>query len=214
MAYTQATIRQDLKQLNIATWDWAGDVAKLPIDLTTGKQPVLPAQDATEEIAQYCWCAYEKSFRGSGDEVLGRVNHLNAADLYKKVSEIVDKQTLFASGTKGNLLKMDKWARVVNDSWILGGIHRGAKFRLVSPRVMENLWNSSIGAPIVTAREILGLLHFGYRMQQIGPWQVLVLVDRGRSAVASLVEYDLLMQSEGTIRNVLKLVDTSRLKVG
>ncbi len=213
MPYTQETIRQDLRQLNIARWDWAGDAAKLPVDLTTGKQPVLPAQDATDEVAQYCWCAYEKSFRGSGDQVLGRVNHLSAAGLYEKVSEIVGEQTLFASGTKGNLLKMDKWARVVNDSWILGGIDRGANFRLVSPRVMENLWNFNSGMPIVTAREILGLLHFGYQMQQIGPWQVLVPVERGLTAMASLVEYHRLMESEGMIRNVLKLVDRSRLKV-
>lgn len=213
MPYTQATIKQDLQTLNIANWDWAGVAAKMPIDLTTGKQPVLSAQRVTEEMGTYCWCAYDKAFRTSGDQVIGREQDLKAAGLYEKVSDIVGDQTLATSGTKGNLLKMDKWARVVNDSWVLGGVHRGATFRLASPRVMENLWNFKIGAPIVTAREIIGLLYFGYQIRQVGPYQILALNDRSRNATASLVEYDRLMQNEGTIRSTLKLVDKTRLKI-
>lgn len=79
--------------------------------------------------------------------------------------------------------------------------------------MMENLWNFNIGAPVATAREILGLLHYGCRIQEIGPRQVLTPVDRGRTAMGSLVEYHGLVQREGTIRNVLKLVDKTRLKV-
>jgi hypothetical protein len=213
MAYTKETIREDLKKLKVSTWQWAGDVPKPQIDLTTGKPAVLPKQDASEDITNYCWCAYEKSVRGNGDQVIGRVNHLSAAGLYEKVSEILDKQTLFADSARGNLLKMDKWSTVVNDSWILGGIHRYANFRLASPRVVENLWNYEKGFPVVTARELLGLLHFGYRMQQIGPWQIVVVNDRDRAARANLVEYDQLMADQGTIRNVIKLVDKTKLKL-
>jgi hypothetical protein len=213
MPYTEPTIRQDLQKLNIDKWDWAGVTTKMPIDPKTGKPPVLTAQDVTQEMGTYCWCAYDKAFRTSGDQVIGRESHLNAAGLYDKVSDIVGDQTLATGGTKGNLLKMDKWARVVNDSWLLGGVHRGANFRLVSPRVMENLWNFKMGAPIVTAREMIGLLYFGYQIQQVGPYQVLSLVDRTRNASANLVDYDRLMQNEGTIRNVLKLVDKSKLKI-
>jgi hypothetical protein len=208
MPYTPLTLRQDLNDLGISKWDWAGNGPKAPIDLQTGKAPV---QSAADEISDYCWCAYDKAFRAVGDEAIGRVNHLTAAGLYEKVSDIVGKKTLFDQGTEGNLLRMDKWARVVNDSWILGGVHRGAKFRLTSPRVMENLWNYAIGAPVVTGREILGLLHFGYQFQQIGPWQVFVMTDRSRATGASLMEYDRLMANQGTIGNLLKLVDKSKL---
>jgi hypothetical protein len=208
MPYTPLTMRQDLNDLGISSWDWAGNGPKAPINLQTGKAPV---QNAAEEIADYCWCAYDKAFRAAGDQAIGRVNHLNAAGLYEKVSEIVGRETLFSRGTQGNLLRMDKWARVVNDSWILGGVHRGAKFRLTSPRVIENLWNYAIGAPVVTGREILGLLHFGYQFQQIGPWQVFVPADRSRATSASLVQYDKLMTDKGTIGSLLKLVDKSKL---
>jgi hypothetical protein len=78
---------------------------------------------------------------------------------------------------------------------------------------MENLWNYQIGLPVVTARELLGLLHFGYRLQQAGPWQVAVVSDRGRATAANLVDYAQLMSDQGTIRNVLKLVDRSKLKL-
>jgi hypothetical protein len=208
MPYTAQTIRRDLSELGVSSWDWAGNGPRAQIDLRTGKAPV---QSAAAQIGEYCWCAYDKAFRAAGDEAVGRVNHLNAAGLYEKVSDIVGKETLFSQGTQGNLLRMDKWARVVNDSWILGGVHRGAKFRLTSPRVMENLWNYAIGAPVVTGREILGLLHFGYQLQQIGPWQVFVLADRSRATPANLVEYDRLMSSQGTIANLLKLVDKGKL---
>jgi hypothetical protein len=208
MPYTADTIRRDLNELGVSSWDWAGNGPKAQIDLRTGKAPV---HSAAAEIADYCWCAYEKAFRASGDEVIGRVNHLNAAGLYEKVSDIVGKKTLFTQDTQGNLLRMDKWARVVNDSWILGGVHREAKFRLTSPRVMENLWNYAIGAPVVTGREILGLLHFGYELQQIGPWQIFVLADRSRTTAATLIEYDRLMSNQGTVGNLLKLVDKRKL---
>jgi hypothetical protein len=213
MAYTKDIIRGDLKRLNVSAWQWAGNAPKAQIDLKTGKAPTRPAQDALEDITEYCWCAYDKAARGSGDQVIGRVNHLNAAGLYEKVSEILDKQTLFADSAKGNLLKMDKWSTVVNDSWVIGGVHRCANFRVVSPRVMENLWNYQIGLPVVTARELLGLLHFGYRIQQVGPWQVASVTDRGRATAANLVDYAQLMSDQGTIRNVLKLVDRSKLKL-
>jgi len=91
MPYSEVTIRQDLKLLNIARWDWPPQSARLPVDLATGKQPTLSAQDATEQLAQYCWRAYEKTLGGSGDQVIGRVNHLSSAELFEKVSEIVGK---------------------------------------------------------------------------------------------------------------------------
>ena len=213
MSYTKVALLAHLEALRIDKWDWAGESPKVPIDLATGRRPTAP--DSAPRLGDYCWAAYDQAYTTRGDQVIGRVNHLNAAGLFEKVADIVGPKTLLDKSAHGNLLKMDKWARVVNDSWILGGVHRFANFRLASPRAMENLWNFSINAPVVTAREILGLLHFGYRLQQVGPWQVLSCVDqhRDRAASATLIEYDRLMNDQVTVRNVLKLVDKTRFNV-
>jgi hypothetical protein len=204
-------LANDLQALKIDKWDWRGD-SNATIDLKTGKKPALPAGTA-EDVADYCWCAYDKARKAGGDQVIGRVTHLKGAGLYKQVADLAGKQdTLFTKGAQGNLLQMDKWARVINDSWILGGVHRGAKFRLTSPRSLENLWNFAAGYASVTAREILGLLHFGYRFQQVGPWQLLVSANPGGAMTASLMDYDRLMSSQTSITQMLKLVDTSTLK--
>jgi hypothetical protein len=56
------------------------------------------------------------------------------------------------------------------------------------------------------------LLHFGYRLDQVGPWQIVAVADSGRAAAASLLAYDKLMSDQSSIRDVLKLVDKSKLK--
>ena len=47
--------------------------------------------------------------------------------------------------TRRDLLEMDKWTPVVNDCWVLGGVHRRAAFRLESPRALDNLWEGARG---------------------------------------------------------------------
>ena len=208
MPYTnKEAMRADLVQLGVTTWDWPG---KQPRAVRPEVQKSLPAskgEGALDEIAAYCWTAYEKSYRGVGDLVIGRVNHLSQAGLYEKVAEMQEGQTLFDQAAQGNLLQMDKWARVVNDAWILGGVHRHALFRLASPRVMENLWNQGGGYFVVTAREILGLLNFGYRHEQIGPWQCLACKDKARASAANLIAYDRLVKSGQTIEKAAALQD-------
>lgn len=68
MPYTPLTLRQDLNDLGISKWDWAGNGPKAPIDLQTGKAPV---QNAADEIADSCWCAYDKALRAAGDQAIG-----------------------------------------------------------------------------------------------------------------------------------------------
>src|SRR5207249_5996071 len=159
-----------------------------------------------DEIAEYGWDAYEKAVSSQGDVVIGRVPHLNAAGLYEKVGEMLKEDTNFDAKAAGNLLKMDKWAKVVNDSWVLGGIHRHGLFRLASPRAIENLWNQN-GYFIVTAREILGLLHFGYRLEQAGPWQVLSCKNQALASAADLIKYDQLIKSGETVQQAQSLSD-------
>ena len=176
-----------------------------------------------EVIAEYCWIAYSKSRASVGDMVIGRQADLSRQGLYDKVAELVRTEvgpmtqqqlaaqdskfgktapnlTLLDEGTHGNLLNQDKWAAPVNDAWLLGGVHRKAKFRLSSPRIMDNLWNQS-GFLVVTAREILGLIFFGYELQQIGPWQVFVLPpDKALVATnATLAQYSSYLQTCSTL---------------
>lgn len=184
-----------------------------------------------EIIAEYCWVAYSKSKSAVGDMVIGRQGDLSRQGLYEKVAELVRMEigpltrqetlardnkfgriapnlTLLDEETHGNLLNQDKWAGPVNDAWILGGIHRQAKFRLASPRIMDNLWNQN-GYLIVTAREIIGLICFGYELQQIGPWQVFVLPPEKTStaAGATLIKYSQSLQTHSTIQMAEHLRD-------
>jgi hypothetical protein len=204
---TKDSIRNDLKQLGVTSWDWPGDKPGALRPDVKKRLPTSGGAEALDEIVEYCWTAYEKSYRSTGDLVIGRVDHLNAAGLYSKVAEMLQGQTLFDRASQGNLLQMDKWARVVNDAWILGGVHRHGLFRLASPRVMENLWNKSGGYFVVTAREILGLLNFGYQHEQIGPWQCLVCRNKARAAAANLIEYGRLATSNQTIQQASELQD-------
>ena len=138
--------------------------------------------------------------------VIGRQNHLSQAGLFDKVANIIGNNTLFDAGSKGNLLQMDKWAKVVNDAWVLGGVHRQALFRLASPLAMHNLWNSSGGYFIVTAREIAGLLHFGYEYQRIGPWQTLSSKNYVKATTADLVKYDRHVRRVESIQTARRLL--------
>jgi hypothetical protein len=104
---------------------------------------------------------------------------------------IMDKttQNLWTSSVRGNIQMLDKWSPVVNDCWILGGVHRHAKFELVSVRSMKNLWDFDRKGHVVTAREVLGLLHFGYSMTQ-GPASLwFTCTDVGKANAATVQEY-------------------------
>jgi hypothetical protein len=74
-------------------------------------------------------------------------------------------------------------------------------------RVMENLWNKD-GYFVVTAREILGLLHFGHQFEQVGPWQCVVCRNAARATTADLLKYDCLVKSRQTIQQAQALIDS------
>ena len=105
-------------------------------------------------------------------------------------------RNLFQNGARGNALLMDKWATMMNDAWLLGGMHRGADFQLASPLNMENLWNRGGGYLIVTARELLGLTSFGYEQTQPYPNQRF-----GRrtwkARFISIIDYDNMVAQKG-----------------
>jgi hypothetical protein len=221
MIYTydmmEAHIRRLVNQLGITGWHWPGiapgvirgDILNSHPRLRTLQRMGPPHDVFIVELSIYCWTAYSKSYFTNGDMVIGRTHHLNAAGLYEKVAEIIGNHgTLFDGAARGNLLQMDKWMTLMNDSWILGGVHRGAPFRIASPRILENLWNQELGFLVVTAREILGLQRFGYELAEVGPYRVFQLNARNRirAMTADLIHYNNYILNHGGIRNAIDLI--------
>jgi hypothetical protein len=80
------------------------------------------------------------------------------------------KQDVRASLTgKGSILHYNKdWHFLLNDSWLLGGVHAEAEFHLASPRHRDNVVDPAGGYLTVTGRELTGLKEFGYRFVSAG----------------------------------------------
>jgi len=117
-----------------------------------------------DDIERYCWAAYSKARSAAGPQIIGRIADIHQS-IRAKIAGIIGQQTLLDDGTRGNVLKMDKWCLVMNDCWLLGGIHRTASFAVMSQATWQNVWNPQIQSFVVTAREVIGLNEFGYVKQ-------------------------------------------------
>ncbi|MBM7066815.1 hypothetical protein [Actibacterium sp. 188UL27-1] len=212
MTYSMTTMRQDLKTLGVSKginpFLWEKDKG--------GVHPILAGQfkhgrrkNYLNDMLEYCWLAYSKSLRAGGPMMMGRFGDLWVAEhLARAGFTSTEKETLWDPHTRGNIQVLDKWAPTVNDCWVLGGVHRRADFELVSVRTLDNLWNFAGGYHIVTAREILGLLHFGYELEEKNNKVKLVCVDKDKAIKSNIREYHRLMtahQNAGpdSIRSVL-----------
>ncbi|MBU9810996.1 hypothetical protein J1785_14830, partial [Rahnella sp. SL6] len=80
-----------------------------------------------------------------------------------------------------------------------GGIHRYADFHLMSYLSPGNLWNYECAYHIVTAREILGLLSFGYEMTRQSNTIILKCMRRDLASNADLRAYASLMKKEAVL---------------
>jgi hypothetical protein len=276
MYQSSAEIRREIQQIDVGfVWDEAPapeqclrsnpNLQKLSqIKATRDLTKIEDEQYKKEIVSEYCWIAYQKSYRSTGDIVVGRQSDLTRQGLYDKVANLVQekvglkwkldsvtkkwigteqsptnftlpqvqksnpnqlknykgggtaKLTFLDKGTTGNVLNQDKWAAPVNDAWLLGGIHRKANFRLASPKIIENLWNTN-GYLVVTAREIIGLINFGYVLHQVGPYKVFLydtsegirgLSNRRKANEATLTKYSEHMKKHGSIKDAEGLVDS------
>lgn len=161
-----------------------------------------------DDIAAYCWRAYSKARSAAGVQVIGRIADIHQS-IQAKIANIMQGQTLFDTGTSGNVLKMDKWCLVMNDCWLLGGVHREADFVLMSTESWQNLWNPQIASFVVTAREMIGLNEFGYVRRagtSLGPGSegaaTYVCTNGAKARCADLEDYHLavaLRESRGPI---------------
>jgi len=151
--------------------------------------------DPVFDLLEYCWLVYSKAWLATGAQLIGRTGDLWVPNQLSKAGMTDTKtQTLWDNFTKGNIQVMDKWAPVVNDCWVLGGVHRQAEFEIVSVRSIENLWDFRGVRHVVTAREILGLIHFGYKLQELPAKTSFICVSRTAAVGATIEEYDRFMR--------------------
>lgn len=111
---------------------------------------------------------------------------------------------------KGAVLNTNAWTPVLNDSWILGGVHANLPFYLASPRE-EATFASRQHRLSVTARELVGLTNFGYEVvQQDKLGEVMVCKDEKAAKKASFAAYvklweDALRDPAQTIEELVNL---------
>ncbi|TNV85478.1 hypothetical protein FGO68_gene3309 [Halteria grandinella] len=82
------------------------------------------------------------------------------------------------------------WSYKTNDSFILGAIHGGLPFYLASPRTRYYL---ACEKRVITTytRELVGLLHFGYKIEDHGILgEVMICKDYSKAKSATLKEYN------------------------
>jgi hypothetical protein len=158
------------------------------------------ARNLLSDMLEYCWLAYTKALNAAGPQLIGRQGDLWVAQHLQRAGiDVQHQQTLWDPHTRGNIQVLDKWAPVVNDCWVLGGVHRHADFNLVSVRTLKNLWDFNQGFHVVTAREILGLLQFGYALKQQPDGVKLICADHGKAQAATIQAYDSLMAGKQAI---------------
>ena len=129
---------------------------------------LLPADMNTDAHKNACWRVYRNAQAPDHNRlVAGRLEHLGD-------EQIRLLGTTNASSTGSILRTETKWSIILNDSWILGGVHGHVNFELVSPvrgNVMDQSYTTELAADrkfTVTGRELIGLKTFGYQ-QVYGP---------------------------------------------
>ena len=227
MTYSMITMRQALVEIGVKKganpfkWEaeeFVGTVNPHLLDqFTYGR----PRGNFLNDMLEYCWLVYSKALGSTGPMLIGRQSDLWVPNQLERVgidfcytddkgkAVLNVKNYLWDPHTEGNIQVMDKWAPVVNDCWVLGGVHRLADFELFSVRTLKNLWDFVKGIPVVTAREILGVLHFGYSLkQQPGVPLRLVCADSAKAQGATIEAYNSFMEDQqaagsDSIRSIL-----------
>ncbi len=107
------------------------------------------------------------------------------------------------SDDSGSILSADRWSLLANDAWVLGGIHARTEFHFASPLRWENLWDARGNRMTVTAREVIGIMAFGYRIIRPVPQleAVAQCIDPIKAAAASLPAYKKEIQKYQIIKN-------------
>lgn len=92
----------------------------------------------------------------------------------------------------GSIMYSDKWSLLVNDAFLLGGIHSHTEFHLASSRKKSNIccaMGEFKGQLTVTGREVVALMEFGYTARKLPLGEVFVCTDRKVAARADFSTY-------------------------
>jgi hypothetical protein len=114
------------------------------------------------------------------------------------------------SDDSGSILGASHWSLLANDAWVLGGIHARTEFHFASPLGWENLWDGRGNRMTVSAREVIGITAFGYRISRPIPKleAVAQCTDDRKAAAASLPAYKKEVQKYQTIDACRKFYET------
>lgn len=114
------------------------------------------------------------------------------------------------SENSGSILSASLWSLLANDAWILGGIHARTEFHFASPLRWENLWDARGSRMTVTAREVIGITAFGYRISRpvLKLEAVAQCFDEKKAAQASLPAYKNEVQKYRTVDTFRKFYQT------
>ena len=215
MSYSMITMRAALMKVGfskgVMPFVWEQDKGNVNHLLNAQFRFGRSSGNYLNDLLEYCWLVYSKCLNGVGSQMIGRTGDLWVTQYLQKAGiSLQQKQTLWDAHAKGNIQVMDKWSPTVNDCWVLGGVHRMANFEPVSELVLKNSWDFKTNLPVVTAREILGLLHFGYKLTKEAKRTTYECVNAGAARGASIEEYDRYMkemQAQGpdSIRSILAM---------
>lgn len=239
MSYSKVTLLFDIKRLfpfyqpQMQNWIWEADKGKIghrhvigDVFRTSGSTQVDQHAQFIISLHLHCWYLYNLTHTDQGLQIIGRewdtdpfsLSAANIPDVafggYQKSAGHWQAHggpagLNLSPGARGNVLKMDKWHPTMNDCWVLGGVHRLATFKLVSPKIPQNIWNHQGGYFIVTAREILGLIHFGYQSTRERDSVLFTPKDTARARGANLVDYWKHIQEKSQLKTgvILELLD-------
>ncbi|MGB7803210.1 hypothetical protein [Buttiauxella sp.] len=216
LVYNILTLRRDLESIGFSRthdsfiWEQEGQQGIVNSSISSQFFNHTRRKNNLNDLVEYCWHAYMKANTASGAMLIGRTGDLWRKDILQKCN-LAQGDNLWKQEAKGNILAMDKWLGVLNDCWIMGGIHRYADFRLMSPLSPDNLWNYQSGFHVVTAREILGLLRFGYKKSVINNIATFKCGSLDTARRANLRDYELLMRKEQLrgISSITKLISAN-----
>ncbi|WP_279051809.1 hypothetical protein [Cedecea davisae] len=209
--YNLLTLRRDIESLGTKSREnpfvWEKQNGIVDEELTNQFHNGRRRNNYINDLAEYCWLVYKKAFISTGPMLIGRSGDLWIKSVLAQFNLNKDEY-LWSNNATGNILMMDKWAAILNDAWVLGGVHRHADFHLMSLLAPENLWNYQSDHHVVTAREILGLRRFGYQRVMIGNKIIFKCEDVSSADNANLLSYSLLMKKEVSHResSINKLV--------
>jgi hypothetical protein len=146
----------------------------------------LKAEDGT-------WVSADESFP-SIDEIL------------RQNLRVMDEK----SGDSGSILSASLWSLLANDAWVLGGLHARTEFHFASPLRWENMWDERGKRMTVTAREVIGITAFGYRIIRPIPKleAVAQCIDEQKAAAASLPAYKQAVQQYEAMGAFRKFYET------